>query len=97
MAHHRLNSSNLYSIAHEGETLEVRFNCSWCGGSGKASGSACPRCASTGHTGGHVYRGVPAKAYEEILKASSPGKAFNTLVKGKFLGKRMEEDRGPGK
>lgn len=92
MTHHKVKSSNLYSLAHDGENLEVRFNCQACGGTGHGiqtqlgmTGSRtptkCGNCKGQGFNG--TYRGpVPGKVYLEVRDAKSPGAAFNKLVRG---------------
>lgn len=101
MTHHRVKSSNLYSIAFEHDqkdkllgnpgTMEVRFLCQACKGTGEGYQfqaplnrmvkHSCGNCKGDGHTG--TYRGkVPPRIYEAVKNDKSPGSAFNRLVRG---------------
>lgn len=92
MTHHKVKSSNLYSLAHDSTNMEARFNCPACGGSGQSTSTSlnltgartkgkCPNCKGEGHTG--TYRGaVHEKVYKQVLADKSPGAAFNKLVRG---------------
>ncbi|NKF21536.1 KTSC domain-containing protein [Solimonas marina] len=44
-------------------------------------------------TNGSVYQydGVPSETYSALLGAESIGKAFGTLIRGKFTHRRMEQ------
>ncbi len=93
MTHRRVKSSNIHSLAHQGTTLEARFNCPKCAGkgsiqttdfAGKQQDNQCGACNGNGHTGTHVYQGVPAAVHQKVLGAPSVGKAFNLLVRGNY-------------
>lgn len=90
MKHARVKSSNVHSIAHEGDVLEVRFNCSTCHGEGHVSvdgftgpeARECTACGGVGHKGTYRYAGVPRSMHDHIAGSESPGKAFNSLIRG---------------
>lgn len=85
-------STNIYSLAHEGDSLEVRFRCSACHGTGKRFPGDCGKCGGAGHTGTYSYQGVTAEIYQRVLAGErevpggkpSVGSAFNRLVRGKY-------------
>jgi len=86
MNHQRVKSSNVYSLAHEGETLEARFICSAC----KAQDSPnCMRCGGKGHTETYRYEKVSAETYRKVIESRSVGSAFDLLVKRKARGVRV--------
>lgn len=80
MTHTRTKSSNVYSIAHEGLCMEVRFACGRCNG----AGAGCDLCGGKGHGATYTYQGVSGAVYESILKANSVGKEFSARVRGKY-------------
>lgn len=90
MQHKKVDSSNIYSIAHEGDALEVRFTCNKCKGAG------CESCTNAGHSGTYKYSGVPADIHSRVIAGepvekggkASVGSAFNRLVRGKFKGEK---------
>lgn len=105
MNHQRVKSSNIHSIAHEKDVLEVRFNCSKCAGAGSVSTTdfrgqeqkhQCSACSGNGHTGTYRYSGGPAELHGKMIaEADSPGAAFNLLVRGnKDYGLRNPEKGG---
>lgn len=105
MQHTRLKSSNLYSIAHDGaDTMEVRFLCQACNGTGAATvvgnqqfptlanakPGKCSNCKGDGFSG--TYSGkVPAKVFEQVKGDKSPGQAFNRLVRGNSVYKLQRQ------
>jgi hypothetical protein len=76
MTHERVRSSNVHSMAHSDQTLEVRFNCNACRGDGvipvtsfdgQPKAVNCGSCHGTGHTGTYRYVGVPKSLYDRVL------------------------------
>lgn len=80
MTHTRVKSSSIHSLAHEGDTMEVRFLCGKC----KAAGTWCHACDGKGHGPTYTYHGVPADVHGKVAGAKSVGKAFAGHVRGKF-------------
>ena len=91
MTHQRIKSSTLYSIGHEGTTMEVKFLCGTCGGAGKTKNGSlwppldqdCAKCGGAGHTGVYRYSNVPPGLHQQIVNAERPGKEFNLRMRGK--------------
>lgn len=97
MNHTRVLSSNIHSIGHHGNILEVHFKCGKCKGEGftvrtSATGAerrdGCSACHNTGHTGTYRYSPVSAEKHADILagrsgdaEKSSVGSAFHRLVR----------------
>jgi len=92
MTHTPVESSNIHSLGHENNVLEVRFKCGPCYGRGSVTidgePQTCPKCKGAGHNG-YRYHGVPAEIHARVLAGEpagpnekpSVGKAFNRLVR----------------
>lgn len=86
MTHRLVNSTNVYSIAHEGDKMEVRFKCQKCDGKGYLDfeWAACSGCLGAGRSETYQYRGVDAATFAKVSESASVGSAFHLLIKGKF-------------
>ena len=98
MTHHKVDSSNVHSIGHEHDVLEIRFRCGACKGSGAEfpghpRTEKCERCDGTGHTGTYRYVGVPATLYAKVATGEpavpggkpSVGSAYFRLIRSTGL------------
>lgn len=106
MQHERVDSSNIYSLSHEGSTMEARFKCGACKGSGRVIAGQvphlkmhpCEKCDGTGHTGTYVYKDVPVAVFHKVMAGAavdgqekrSIGKAFDLHVKKAFKGEKRK-------
>ncbi len=83
MTHRLVKSTNVYSIAHEDNKMEVRFKCAKCDGEG------CENCEQKGHASTYEYEGVPAETFAKVAESASVGSAFHLLIKGKFTATKL--------
>lgn len=95
--HIEVKSSNLKSIAYDpvDRKLSVRFRCGDCAGEGfvpgrgsegEPDGETCSKCGGRGHTSEYHYTDVDDKDYAALRDAPSPGKAFHSVIRGKYQG-----------
>lgn len=99
MTHQLVKSTNVYSIAHEGDKMEARFKCGWCCGSGndltlpptgfQRISRKCKKCEGRGHSVVYQYEGVDAATFAKVAESSSVGSAFHLLIKGKFKATKL--------
>ena len=76
MEHVKLDSSSLYSMAHDATGLEVRFHGKGC----KVNAKQPCDCNGSGDL--YHYPGVGKDLHEYLMLAPSLGAAFATKVKG---------------
>lgn len=85
MTHRLVKSTNVYSIAHEGDKMEARFKCQKCNGEGKdGEGKHCEYCLGAGRSETYQYEGVDAATFAKVSESASVGSAVHLLIKGKF-------------
>lgn len=99
MTHRLVKSTNVYSVAHEGDKMEVRFKCAKCDGSGpdvpmmgeivRPLAAHCLSCGGIGHGPTYEYEGVDAATFAKVSEADSVGSAFHLLIKGKFTTNKL--------
>lgn len=91
MQHQKIEgSSQIYSLGFDpiSYTLEAKFICRGCGGSGKDGrqpiADACSVCLGSGHKGHYEYPNIPVEDYAAVRDdKESVGAAFNRIIKGK--------------
>ena len=90
MTHHRITSSNIFSIGHSGTVMQARFRCGRCNATGNDfPGRQCPDCGGKGHGPTFAYIGVPRETFDRVMAGEpaelggkvSVGAAFHRLVK----------------
>ena len=76
MKHEKVKSTNIHSLAHDGDILEARFKCGKCGGEGSVkvrdfagveSTQGCSTCNGAGHGPTYRYLGVPKELHDRVL------------------------------
>ncbi len=90
MNHERVKSSNVFSLAHEGDTLEARFRCGKCGATGTVDGKPCSICEGRGHGATYRYSPVPIELHGRLIagdhgidgRGPSVGTAFLKHIRG---------------
>ncbi len=77
------DSTQVHSTSYEpvDRTLNVRFVCSPCKGTGRAGEDDCSRCSGAGHSSEYQYEDIPVEVYSALRDAESVGGTFNSLVK----------------
>lgn len=86
------SSSQIHSTSYDPveRSLNVRFLCGPCKGTGRAAEDDCAKCGGAGHSSEYQYEGVPVEAYAAVRDAESVGATFNSLIKrGPFKYKKL--------